>query len=1023
MGCGSSASAYEYQDGSPVKPVRIRMAIKRRESFVQANTILVNRVAERLHEEWKITRTLDSTHINSETSTIQPIFEPYIEIVGQAKVDIANLSWEDLPESVKARKLALASVCSNAVIEKLRDQNVMDNVETKTQIGQRRKTISLEPSFLDSIAELEYVLEEEINQLPWNVLTASERSHHYTTILCVISEWNEMMQEAEKTTINAMPTGTTATTSTTTSTTGRNQNISSMLSSNNTKFSPNSDNLSALGSVHSMTSLSTQELGRVSPLSNASPSSCSSNGSPSRPRLTRTTFARSSSRGLTRVLSGRDILQEIRQTIRVRSASEGAGGGEKGGSNQHRYLGARQRMKWAALRIAESTRAHLRKQIRKNKHFVRVFVSSTFRDFHAERDYLFQRVFPRLESACAERGILFIPVDLRWGVTTQEALDGEVIKLCLQEVDTCRPFFVAMLGERYGWHVDPSSNQQSSGDTLLKETFEVASITFPWVKKWRDRSATEIEIRHAVLNNPKQKMHSFFFLRDPTSPIVKTNNNHDNDNEKKNNTDATKSTEIDNTFQAESAHAKMLQNQLKDSIRDIESKQHHVTDGYKTLEELGKTMFEQLQSAIEFETSKTDMASIVAKALGNEPLDAAHASRTETERLVYLRNEAVAQGFRHAYVKDQQLFTRVEQMCGNSNDSDSTPLVIVGGPGLGKSALLANLTESSAPQLRDTVCVILYIGGQYQSPTISEVVVDVVHLVRRAVQRLRDSRNKKNHFRTKSEPPASSNQTKAKGSSSVLRRKASSAVLGPKEHQQPITETDALESPLDLLNKLFEEASHELRQMNKRLLIGLDGVDRISDDSITPMAWLPVATPVGVQLVLSLATGEKSMEQSSDVAALGTRNSYIPKAFTTIDQKSSSMSSTNSTNNSNINSDSKSSDTSTSSYSTFQHSPKNPKLLSAMSPHVILGRRVTRMLKIISTRKWNIVEVTPLTPERGQQLVTTYLNLYGKKFDQNQSKNSITNNFLFAFLIPLYYLCSLFIYFFFFLSFVLIFLL
>jgi len=903
MGCGSStASVYQYKDGSPVKPVKVSMSIRRRESFVHANNILVNRVAERLHSEWRITRMVQKDKNKAPGSITE--FESFLEVVGEAKVDIAKLSWVELPESVKARKLKLTGVCCDAVINQLRGQNTHSGAETKTKKTHRRQTIILEPDLLDSIAELEYMLmmDNDVNnvsQLPWHALTASERALHHTTTLCVISEWNKMMQEAARDDVA---------TSVTLHSTTDHQNIP-------LSKSPISDTLSALGtstiSSNSMTSTTQQEDGRVSPLSQSP-----ANGAQHHARLSRT-FARGSSRGLTRVLSGRDVLQEIRQTIRVRSA-----GTTNNESVQHNNTSARQRMKWAALRIAESTRAHLRKQIRKNKYFVRVFVSSTFRDFHAERDYLFQRVFPRLENACAELGILFIPVDLRWGVTTQEALDGEVIKLCLQEVDTCRPFFVAMLGERYGWHVDPFLDKQSSGDTLLKETFDVASMTFPWVKKWRDRSATEIEIRHAVLNNPNQKMHSFFFLRDPKSEIVSNR--------------STKS-EINDIFQAESEHAKKLQDQLKDSIRKIQSKQHRVTDGYASLEELGKTMFEQLKEAIEQETDKKDtMASVVAKALGDTPLDAAHASRTETERLVFLRNAAVAQAFRHAYVKDQGLFGRVEQMCGNA--SDNTPLVVVGGSGLGKSALLANLSESSAPQLRDTVCVILYIGGQYQSPTVSEVVVDIVHLVRRAVQQLRDSRRK--HLRTTSEPSKTTNNSNA---SSTLRRKASSAVLGPIEHQQPITETDALESPLDLLNKLFEEAGHELRQMRKRLLIGLDGMDRVSDDSIQPMTWLPVATPSGVQLVLSLATEEKSMEQSSDVAALGTRGSATK-------------------------------------------SPTHKSNLSAISPHVILGRRVTRMLKIISTRKWNIIEVTPMTSNRGQQLVTTYLNLYGKKFDQDQMK-------------------------------------
>jgi hypothetical protein len=46
---------------------------------------------------------------------------------------------------------------------------------------------------------------------------------------------------------------------------------------------------------------------------------------------------------------------------------------------------------------------------------VRVFVSSTFLDMHAERDYLNGVVFPELRSRCAKRGADFVGVDLRWG--------------------------------------------------------------------------------------------------------------------------------------------------------------------------------------------------------------------------------------------------------------------------------------------------------------------------------------------------------------------------------------------------------------------------------------------------------------------------------------------------------------------------------------------------------------------------------------------------------------------------------
>ncbi len=51
---------------------------------------------------------------------------------------------------------------------------------------------------------------------------------------------------------------------------------------------------------------------------------------------------------------------------------------------------------------------------------VRVFISSTFRDMHAERDFLVRFVFPELRERCAKRQLHLIDVDLRWGVTEDE---------------------------------------------------------------------------------------------------------------------------------------------------------------------------------------------------------------------------------------------------------------------------------------------------------------------------------------------------------------------------------------------------------------------------------------------------------------------------------------------------------------------------------------------------------------------------------------------------------------------------
>ncbi len=45
---------------------------------------------------------------------------------------------------------------------------------------------------------------------------------------------------------------------------------------------------------------------------------------------------------------------------------------------------------------------------------IRIFVSSTFKDFHAEREVLVKKVFPDLRLWCESRRLHLIECDLRW---------------------------------------------------------------------------------------------------------------------------------------------------------------------------------------------------------------------------------------------------------------------------------------------------------------------------------------------------------------------------------------------------------------------------------------------------------------------------------------------------------------------------------------------------------------------------------------------------------------------------------
>ncbi|MGW6932426.1 DUF4062 domain-containing protein [Lentzea sp. NPDC054927] len=87
-----------------------------------------------------------------------------------------------------------------------------------------------------------------------------------------------------------------------------------------------------------------------------------------------------------------------------------------------------------------------------------LFVASTFRDMDRERDLLARVVIPRVNERLRERGhgVSIYPVDLRWGVETDDRLDAEtrqrvILQVCAGEVRRCRPLFLGLLGGEYGW--------------------------------------------------------------------------------------------------------------------------------------------------------------------------------------------------------------------------------------------------------------------------------------------------------------------------------------------------------------------------------------------------------------------------------------------------------------------------------------------------------------------------------------------------------------------------------------------
>lgn len=117
---------------------------------------------------------------------------------------------------------------------------------------------------------------------------------------------------------------------------------------------------------------------------------------------------------------------------------------------------------------------------------------------HAERDYLNRIVWPELRSRSLRRGVEFVAIDLRWGVTREDAELRGAVAICLEEIERCH-YVVGLVGDRYGW-VPPADAVPAALPASLSDGSEALL------------SVTELEIRHAVAKLSPQR--TLLYMRD-----------------------------------------------------------------------------------------------------------------------------------------------------------------------------------------------------------------------------------------------------------------------------------------------------------------------------------------------------------------------------------------------------------------------------------------------------------------------------------------------------------------------------
>lgn len=144
---------------------------------------------------------------------------------------------------------------------------------------------------------------------------------------------------------------------------------------------------------------------------------------------------------------------------------------------------------------------------------IRVFLSSTFSDMDDERSALV-KLFHKLKLEANQRNVVLTLLDLRWGVTDEESRTGKVLSVCLNEIENSHPFFIGLLGSRYGY--TPEASELEKNPDLTER--------YPWIKEdiSKGMSITEIEMQYGVLRD-HEEIDAAFFIKNTSDTLPDDN--------------------------------------------------------------------------------------------------------------------------------------------------------------------------------------------------------------------------------------------------------------------------------------------------------------------------------------------------------------------------------------------------------------------------------------------------------------------------------------------------------------------
>ena len=310
------------------------------------------------------------------------------------------------------------------------------------------------------------------------------------------------------------------------------------------------------------------------------------------------------------------------------------------------------------------------------------FVSSTFNDMQSERDIIRDRIAPEIDERIKRYGQNLEFIDLRWGIDTkgenENDANAKILRTCFDEIQKTKPYFVALIGERYGWIPDADDVTAALLDNGVEVTDELLN-----------KSITELEIECALRSYPFMDRCVFYFRDEidygSDEQAKKNFVSHGKDKEKV------------------ALLKKKLTELYPKQIRTYSAKWNKELQRIEGLEEFGKSLFNDVITTLETDLEKT--------AAPQNPIE----ESLNVQKGLIDRLSATFSG-RSPELRLIDEFSR----------SDKCVMLLTGQSGSGKSSLLAK----AVTLLSDNACVLpFFVGADENACSVENMLKSIVFVL------------------------------------------------------------------------------------------------------------------------------------------------------------------------------------------------------------------------------------------------------------------------------------------------------